>query len=325
VRRTLLFLCVAAALAGCAKRGPDVTAEAEALAQQGKLEEAAARVELTCAYAPDGESCRASDRRAAELRLQAAEKAITEARFAKAERLLVRALATADAKTAETATQRLAADDLKQGLAYERALGGSDKRAVLATMEAIAATKTPVATQAAAWLAKERPALLIAAANAACTPPHEGSCSEAAAALRAARAAGPEAAAAIALADDEERRVFPLRVTAERFVRGFATARARATLIELCKSSTGDSGPGAIETCAAGGLTPGVQPTAADEDERRQKRTADLTLWRKTMRSIADPALTRALENRRATVEVTGEYTPIDVPRAPAAPAGGHR
>lgn len=72
MRRSILLLCCwAAALAGCTKDGPDVQAEAEALVQQGKLEEAAARIDLICAFTPDGDPCRAEGPRAAELRIQA--------------------------------------------------------------------------------------------------------------------------------------------------------------------------------------------------------------------------------------------------------------
>jgi hypothetical protein len=330
MRHPLPLLCLTAALAGCGARAPDVAAEAEALAQQGKLEEAAARVDLTCAYAPasgptpqaPSEPCRASDRRAAELRIQAAEKAMGEGRFAKAERLLARALATADGPTAERAAQRLAADDLTQGLAYERALAGSDKREARKAMEAIAATKTPVAAQATAWLARELPALLVAAVNAACGPAREGSCSHAAVALRAAKLPGPEAAAALALAEDEQRRVYPLLVTSETFLKGFATAKERSDLIALCASFSNESGPAALETCMQGGLAPGSVPTAADEDERRQKRTANLTLWRKTMRSISDPMLVHALDERLVKADTRGEFTPMDFPKPPKAPGG---
>lgn len=77
---------------------------------------------------------------------------MAEGRFVAAERLLVRALTTADDATAKKISERLTSDDLKQGLAYERALGRADHVPAVRAMETIAATPTPAAARAQAWL-----------------------------------------------------------------------------------------------------------------------------------------------------------------------------
>jgi hypothetical protein len=102
----LLFAGTTAAFAGCGNSGPDVFAEGEALEASGKLEEAARKFELTCAYAPKGERCPAAAGRAAEARIKAAEKAIGDKQFVAAERLLCAALFTADDARAQTIAAR---------------------------------------------------------------------------------------------------------------------------------------------------------------------------------------------------------------------------
>jgi hypothetical protein len=315
-RPILLLCCWAAAIAGCSNGGPNVQAEAEALVQQGKLEEAAARVDLICAFTPDGDPCRASDLRAAELRIQAAEKALGEGRFARAERLFIRALATTDAKAAESAAQRLASEDLKQGLAYERALGGSDKQAVMKTMEAVLATKTPVAAQAKAWIDRERPGLLAEAVKAACGPAHEGSCSKAAAELEAAGAGGPEVEGARAIASLEERRIHPLRLNAETLLNNFAARTKNTKLARECLAKETAGGEPSPE-CANYDVNLAVLEYVVVRFEARNRNE---NVWRKAMAAIADPELIAELETRKKQAIDSGDYEKRDVPRPSPAP-----
>lgn len=218
----------------CNKPGREVVAEAEALAAQGKGEEAARMFDLACCYGAEGERCTTSDRRASEARFGAAEKAMGAGQFLAAERLLILARGTADEGAAQKARERLDSEDLMRGAAYERALTLGKTPAAQKAMEAIAATKTPAAALAKAWLDKERPAIVLGVIKAACGPDHQGSCSEATAQLRAAALTGPENDEANATADAEERRVFPIRVNAETFLQNFVAESLHNGLIEMC-------------------------------------------------------------------------------------------
>lgn len=125
-------------VAGCAKPGRDTFAEAEALEAQGKAEEAARRFDLACAFAPAGENCASSDKRAAEARLKAVDKAMSAGQFLAAERLATLAFACLDGPTAQLAKERLGSGDLLQGIAYERALARGTPREIREAMEPIA-------------------------------------------------------------------------------------------------------------------------------------------------------------------------------------------
>src|SRR5262245_45884173 len=92
-RGSLIFILAAAA---CSSPGKAVLSDAAALEAQGKLEEAAARLEMGCALSPAAEPCPTSDARASEMWQKAAEKAVNEGRYRDAERLLHRATLTAD-------------------------------------------------------------------------------------------------------------------------------------------------------------------------------------------------------------------------------------
>jgi hypothetical protein len=297
MRQVLIFIVSFLAVSsGCGKSAPAVFVEAEALEGQGKLEDAAAKFELTCAHAPESDQCRAADGRAAEARIKAAEKAIGDGDPALAERLFTRALLTADDATAKKVIDRLASDEVAQGLAYQRALGHADRKDIAAAMTGIAATTTPAAARAKAWLDKERPGIVIAAVKAACGPAREGSCSKAAAELKAAAPAGPEADEATALAENEERRIYPDRVKAEALLRSFATMAARDRVIGFCNNVIRVIGLEAINRCGDANVP---EPSVAVRDELRHQRVFNELTWRRTLRSIGDPALVAPLEQRK--------------------------
>lgn len=320
-----LIVPLVLALTGCGKAGPDVFAEGQALESEGKLEEAAARFELTCASTPKKPGCATADGRAAEARIKAAEKAMGEGKFRVAERLLVLALSTADEETAKRVSERVASDELQQGLAYERALAMPDKKDIAGAMDAIAASKAPVAAQAKAWIGRERPGLLVEAVKVACGAAHEGSCSKAVSELRAAAVTGPEAEAAIALAEDEERRMYPLRLNAEGLLQNFFVVKKRDDLIEGCKLPRDIMGgamnlPGLFRDCIDAGYGPSHVLQAPEVDEQITKRRANDTVWRRAMKSIADPEIVEALEKRRGV-----DYKRLDIPKPPPAPKGGKK
>jgi hypothetical protein len=311
VLRLLSAATIALGLAGCGSAAPDVFAEAEALEREGKLEEAAAKFELTCAYAPKGDKCGAADGRAAEARLKAAEKAMAEGKLAAAERLFGMALFTADDATAQKVIDRLTSDDLKQGIAYERALGQSDKQEIIPAMTAIAATKTPAAARAKAWLDAERPSMLIAAVKAACGPTHEASCSRAASELSAAAVTGPEADLAIALAEAEERRIFKDRLNAEEFINNFAARSKQEKVISDCKAKPESEQTEICQNVLANDVT---------DDEKREKQKMNELVWRRAMKSIADPEIVAALEQRKTEAIATGESKRLTIPKPKPAP-----
>jgi len=323
------FLVVLLLVSGCGKPGRDTVAEAEALLLQGKAEEAARMFDVACSYAPEGEKCASSDRRAAEVRLEAAEKAMSAGQFLAAQRLLILAFSTPDGATAQKAKDRLGSDDLIQGIGYERALALGKTQQAQKAIEAVAAMKIPAAALAKAWLDKERSAIVLGTVKAACGPKPEGSCSKAAADLRAAAIAGPESEEAIALAEAEERRVYPLRVNAETFLQNFAAVAARDALIEVCMvpgnimaGGFSEDSPGAI--CVNHGLTPGHCMPLPDVEEQLQKHRVNETVWRRTMTSIADPELVTALEVRkkkaREFTALDRKFDKLDIPKPKPAP-----
>jgi tetratricopeptide (TPR) repeat protein len=328
IRKLSIVLSCALSLAGCGDSGPDVFAEAEALEREGKLEEAAAKFELTCVFAPKYEKCSAADGRAAEARLKAADKAIAEGQFARAERLFTKALVTADDAAAKKVADRLDSEEMTQGLAYERALGRASKRDVAKAMEAIAASKAPVAAQAKAWLDKERPPLLIEAVKAACGPAHEGSCSQAVADMKAAALTGPEAEEAVALAEDEERRIYPHRTKAEGIIQTLGLIANRDAALETCDNPVAVIGWPAMEQCVANDM---LGRTAEMVNELRRRRIASEVTWRRVMASIADPALVGPLEERKQKaisdcreaghmIKVGCPAPKVDVPKPKPAP-----
>lgn len=311
---------------GCSKPGRDAFAEAEALEAQGKVEEAARLFDLTCCYAPEGEKCSTSDQRAAEARIKGAEKAMDAGQFLAASGLLISALATADGASAQKAGERLGSPELKQGVAYERALTLGKTDEARKAIEAVAATTTPAGALAKAWLDKERPPMVVKAVKAACGPDHQGSCTRATAELRKAALTGPESEEATALAEEEERRVYPLRLNAEAFLQNFAAAAKRDSLFEACKlpgdvQGAGANIPGTTRNLCQSfcGCTSYIA-SPEDVDEQIKKRQINDVIWRRTMRSIGDSDLVAALEERKKAAQEVAEIAKVEIPKPRPAP-----
>lgn len=310
-----LGLGLGLAAAACSSPAKNVLTDAAALEAQGKLEEAAAKLEMGCALSPSAEPCPASDAKAAETWQKAAEKAMTEGRYRDAERLFHRALlTTADDAGRATIRERIAKEDLAQGLLFERAAGIGDRVAAAAVMEDLAKNETPAGTKAKAWLVKERPALLTAAVMAACGPAHEGSCTRTWALLQEAGATGPDMDKARALAEAEERRVYPLLVQAEGFLPVFLGRYRVKEQIAKCVAGMADGESATPEgDCASGfGTSP---PEERYESEKNQD-----TLFRRTLKQIGDPAITKDYENRRAAAEQNGNHVKLPIPKPKPAP-----
>ena len=313
--RIVAVAWVVAATAGCGSPAKNVMSDAAALESQGKLEEAAAKLEMGCALSPAGDPCPASDAKASETWVKAAEKAMTEGRYRDAERLLHRATLTADEAAKAKIRERIASDDLAQGLAFERAQGLGDKGAASALMEKIAATKAPAAAKAKEWLTKERPALLAAQVLAACGPAHEGSCTKTWDLLQETGATGPEIDKAREAAEAEARRVYPLRVQAEGFLPVFLGRHKQKEEVDKCVAnmSEGESAtPEADCALRVYGDTP--------LDERYDALHSQDTLFRRTLKQIGDPQLTRDYEARRVAAEQSGNYSKLDLGKPKPAP-----
>ncbi len=301
--------------AACSSPAKNVMTDAAALEAQGKLEEAAAKLETGCALSPSAEPCPASDAKATETWQKAAEKAVTEGRYRDAERLFHRALLTA-ANDAEKATirERIAKGDLVTGLLYERALGIADKAASAALMEDVAKREGPAAAKAKGWLDKERPPLLVAAVMAACGPAHEGSCTKTWEALQASGAKGPEIDKAQAAAEAEERRVYPLRVQAEGFLPVFLGRYRAKEEMAKCVAQMGDGESATPEADCAGRLGGGAPDDDFDSINNQN------TLFRRTLKQIGDAQIVKDFEARRAAAEDQGNFAKLQVPKPPPAP-----
>ncbi len=297
----------------CGSPAKTVLAEAAELEAQGKLEEAAAKLESGCALSPTAEPCPQSDRKACEIWQKAAEKATSEGRYRDAERLFHRAMLTADESTRTSLIERLARADLVSGLKFERALFVGDKALATKELEEVAKQETAAATKAKEWLAKERPAVLLNAVKRACGTGHEGSCSQTASDMQAAGLKGPEVDEAVALADAEARRVYPLRIQAEGFLPIFASRFTKN--VEYKKCTEDPSGSTEILSECLEKVYGGTPP-----DDRFDVEKIQNNLFRRTLKQIGDSAITDALAVRRKTAETSGVYSKLDVPKPKPAP-----
>jgi hypothetical protein len=313
-------VALAIAAAGCGSPAKNVLSDAAALEGQGKLEEAAAKLEMGCALSPSAEPCPGSDAKACETWQKAAEKAVTEGRYRDAEKLFHRATLTADDAAKAKIRERIGKDDLVQGLRYERTVFLADKAQALAIMDEIAKKEAaPAAAKAKEWLAKERPALLTAAVMAACGPQHEGSCTKTWAALQASGGKGPEVDKAQAAAEAEERRVYPLRVQAEGFIPVFAGRYQKKKQRELDMSQCLTTFAGNGSSDPEGDCAQKVDGDTKPEDVYDQQKSQD-TLFRRTLKQIADPALTEDLQSRAISAESSGNHIKQDIPKPKPAP-----
>jgi hypothetical protein len=314
MRGPLPFPIVAVLLLAACGGGRDVIPEAEALAAAGKLEEAAAKLDVACALAAGGPRCAEADRRAFEVRMKAAEAAIAEGRFVAAARLLRQAALTADDEARKRAEARLAQDDLTAGLRCERALALPDKQKALTVLGPLASAPGPAGAKAKAWLDKEKPALLARAVKAACGPGHDGSCSEAALALTAAGVHGAEVDEAMKIAEAEKRRITPLRAQAEGFLRVFASLGKKRQAFDDCvQKKAGEEPTSVLKACDD-------EAYGTDPDDKKllaQRNNEDL--FRRLLKKLADPALARDYEARRAHAIVNAEVPPAGLAKADTA------
>lgn len=298
-------------LLGCASSSGTFQ-EAEALEGQGKLEEAASRFDAVCTRDPEGAACAGADGRSAAARVKAAEKALEEGQYRKGARLLRLALLSADEKAAKDINDRLAKDDVVQGVRYEEATADPDKRRALAAMEAVAASQAPAAEKAKAWRERERPALLVEQVKAACGPRNPGSCAKAWAALEALPQKPAGAEEARGAYEAEQKRVYQARFEAERFLAVFAQRGQKEKELDKCTLRTTGIGFAKEAICRSEVGLP--YPHESFDADRN-----DASLFRKRLAIIGDPDVVASLNARRKEALETGTYTKVDVKK----PAGG--
>lgn len=297
----------------CASPAAPLEARAKELEGAGKIEEAAAALDAVCVVAT-GKDCEAARAKAASLRIDAAKKAIEEGHYVAAERALIVAEATDANEARREAGSLLASDELTQGLAFERALGFEDKDAARAEVTKVAGSSAKVASKAKAWLDDDAPRAAIDAAKRACIQSGEGSCSKAAAALRSLAKRGSDAESALAqgLIEAEERRVYPLRLEAERFLALFAARKMREKSAEDCAEAQNRMGggpptPERLLTC---------RQNLMAEDTWDRVRNDDV-LFRRLMTKIGDSEILGPLWERRRAADDDGTYAKADVPKPP--------
>jgi hypothetical protein len=321
--RRIRFVALAALLAlGCAKP-PPVAEQAEALLAEGKLEEAADKLAAYCAVAPESTDCPAVDQRAAETRIDAAEHAMAEGRYLAAERLLLLAMLTDAGPVRDRAAARIRAEELATGRRYEVALALPDKPKTYAKMLAITQEKGPpnaATKRAAAWIEKERPAMLVAGVEAACKAdaPAGTSCAEAYAELRKTTGTGPAWEAATALARAEAARVYPLRVKAEPMISLYVAYSRADTRLARCVADgsppaepppDGGASPdgGVAEDAVAACRRTIFPPDAAEKRDRNDRAFQDL------LAEVRDPAVVSELSARRDKAVAEGTIDKITI------------
>jgi hypothetical protein len=314
--RGALLLFGVALLGGCSSSSATFQ-EAESLAGQGKLEEAAVKFDNVCLLEPKSSQCPSADARASATRVKAAEGAIQAGQYKKAARLLRMALLGADEAGAKEITDRLAKDDLVQGLRYEDAAADPDKAQAEGPMQAVASSGTPAAEKAKAWLAAETPALLVQKVKAACGPKHEGSCSKLFAELSALpqKPAGFDDAKVVAEA--EEKRIHQPLVEAERFLALFASRAKKKEAYQKCFDEKRNDG--ADQGSAHRACTEEIWEGKSRED-RFDEEQNDESLFRQRLALIADPGLVDALKERKSKADA-GTYEKAEIKQ----PGGGSK
>jgi len=310
LKRTRSISVVAFALyfAACSK-GPSSFKEAESLEAEGKVEEAAQKFEFACAEAPRGPECQQSADRATTARLAAADKALREWQYKKAEELLIIALSTADKGAAKDIEARLVNDELSQGIRYEEALADPDKSRAYKAMEAIAKTSTPASEKAKEWIQRERPALLVDQVKAACRPKPTGSCSETFAAIVGLADKPPGFDEAKAAYDEEQKRTEKARFEARRFLAVFAQRGKKQKALEQCMT---DKAAEIEDEAQRKSDCTGEIYEGKSAHERYDAEKTDDSLFRRRLHIIADPVLVASFEARRKEALETGEYKKVD-------------
>lgn len=303
--RTITSTLPAALLLAACSGSSATYKEAEALAAQGKLEDAATKLESVCAIEPKSAECAGADAQAAKRRIEAGDKALAEGQPRKAARLFALARLTADDAAENEIAARLAKPELVDGLRFEEAVTAPDKARALPTIKAVAAGSAPSAAKAKEWIDRERPTLLTGEVLAACGPRREGSCSARFAQLEALapKPAGfDEARAAF---EAEQKRTAQARAEAERFLAVFAQRGLKQKAYEKCLEAKAAEVPDETQR------TRDCRQEAWDKapHERFDQEQNDDDLFRRRLQLIGDPDVVASFEARRKEAVESGTHT----------------
>lgn len=301
-------------IAGCSNAAPSFK-QGENLEAEGKFEEAAQAFDLVCAEAPEGPECSKAGARVTNALTTAATKAMEKNEFGKAERLLLRALAGADEAAAGDIEARLGKEDLVDGIRYELAVADPDKQRAGTTMKALAASSSPIAKLANAWLEKERPGMLVMQVKAACGPNHEGSCTATFAELDALAQKPAGYDEAKAAYETEQKRTEKGRAELERFLAVFAQRGKKQLDFDACMSKASSEQPDYVNArdCNEQTSTDNKAP-----HERFDARQTEDNLFRRRLATLMDSALEASYDERRVQALASGE-----VPKPAAKSAAG--
>lgn len=315
----------ALAPAGC-DAGKAPYNEGVELEEKGQLAEAADKYDSVCRRAPDSKMCQPSVTRAAEVRIKLAEQDIKAFKFSDAKAVLAKAGESGDEAAKKKAHELSTSADVNWGLRWEKAMAQAEKRNALDEMEAVAASGASTASKAAAWLTKERPALLLAAATAACTPSVTDTCGTICERLVKLHPDSPEAAkvkdylvaveaARAAAAAKEEERLYGLLVEAEKDLaqaqRDYRQSKAHDACLLQQMAANPDNALAAVAAC-------GDATEAVNAREKLEKS------WDKLMESIGDKSKVEALQERWKSAAEHGEYQP-QPPKKPASTTPGKK
>lgn len=296
---------------GC-DAGEDPFARAAQAEAAGKLAEAEPIYREVCAKNAASPLCPIATKRAERIRVKEAWRLIDEGQFAKAKELLTAAASSADASAKRAAETALKDPELVEGLRWDEANTLADQRAARITMEALAELQVSVAPKAREWLAKNRPALLLAEAKAACKADGQGSCYEVGKRLATIPAESPERAQAQALVDADYERVYPILKKADNLLVQRVEVFDKQAKYDVCVQEFMPAPGGVAQHACAGNLgvearEDGTFPIGAIESH-----------WAKRLQEIHDPGLVKALQDRWERAHKSGEYDPEAWPK----PAG---
>jgi hypothetical protein len=268
--------------------------------------EAAAQYEAVCVRAPNSSMCPPSRERAGTVRLKLASRSIADFKFVAAEAVLKPAAESADTSVQAKAKAQLASNEYVAGLKWEKASASADKRAALTDMESVAVSGAPVAAKANEWLAKKRPALLLADATGACSPAPTAACPVPCNRLIALHAGTPEAAKATeylaAYKAGEEVRLYPLLVQGEKLIEECQSLWKADRRLQDCHlralAADPDNPLGALASCGG---------NYAGDDAQKRRAKLDET-WRKLTDDVRNSDRVAVLETRMKKACDDGEY-----------------
>jgi hypothetical protein len=286
-------------LAGC-DAGGDLLARGADAEAAGNYPEAIARYAEACAKS--AKHCPLADRLRARLAVKAAWKAVRAGEYRKA-RLAIETGKAAASPAVKAAAELCSQDaELVSGLAWEEASALADEEQALPRMEALASQGVPLSEKARAWLAKNRPGLLLARVKGACKAGSGVSCAEAGRALAAGSPGSAEDAEARALVQADYQRVHPLLKQAEGLIVQRVELYDKDQLVALCVERNGGA---EADACAAKVVGGRRMPTPSFLDGA----------WRKKLDEIGDPFFVKGLEARYGRAASAGEYDPEPWPK----------